>query len=217
MKILALSDDPCRALWQEDARKRLEGIDLILSCGDLPAAYLEFLTNFTAAPIIAVPGNHDQGVPDGCISADDQLLIWKGVRILGLGGCIRYDPKAEYQYTEWEMARRVFRLRRAVEKAGGIDILLTHSPARGLNDGKDPAHIGFDCFNRLLEDYKPKYFVHGHVHISYNPAQPRLHRHGPTTVINASERYLLDAPDLAFAEPVCEERQGLFAGLRRRR
>ena len=196
MKILTLSDEPCRALWQEDARKRLEGIDLILSCGDLPEASLEFLTNFTTAPIVYVHGNHDKGDPEGCISAEDRLIVWRGVRILGLGGCIRYDPKATYQYTEREMARRVARVRRAVEKAGGIDILLTHSPARGLNDGSDPAHKGFECFHQLLEEYKPKYFVHGHVHISYNPAQPRLQKRGDIMLVNACERYLLEAHDL---------------------
>lgn len=200
MKILALSDEPCSVYWGEDARARLQGIDLILACGDLPHHYLEYLTNFTTAPVIYVHGNHDCESPDGCICADDRLVVYKGVRILGLDGCIRYDPKATYQYTERQMARKAARLRRAVARAGGVDILLTHSPARGLNDGTDPAHIGFACFNRLLEEYAPKYFIHGHVHISYNPAQPRLQKHGATTVINACERYLLDAPELDFCE-----------------
>ena len=218
MKILTLSDEPCRALWQEDARSRLEGIDLILSCGDLPRAYLEFLTNFTTAPIVYVHGNHDKVSPEGCISAEDKLIVWRGIRILGLGGSIRYDPKAVHQYTEQEMARRVARVRRTAAKAGGIDILLTHSPARGLNDGSDPAHKGFECFHQLLEEFQPKYFVHGHVHISYNPAQPRLQQRGEVTVINASERYLLDAADLTPTGPLGDPqplRQSLFTGLRR--
>ena len=47
VKILAISDVPSKLLWDESVRKRLEGIDLILSCGDLPKKYLEYLTNFT--------------------------------------------------------------------------------------------------------------------------------------------------------------------------
>ena len=43
MKILAISDVPSKLLWDESVRKRLEGIDLILSCGDLPKKYLEYL------------------------------------------------------------------------------------------------------------------------------------------------------------------------------
>ena len=42
MKILAISDVPSKALWDYDTRARLEGIDLILSCGDLPKKYLEY-------------------------------------------------------------------------------------------------------------------------------------------------------------------------------
>lgn len=59
MKILAISDVPSKALWDYGTREHLEGIDLILSCGDLPQKYLEYLTNFTAAPILYVHGNHD--------------------------------------------------------------------------------------------------------------------------------------------------------------
>ena len=105
MKILAISDTPSKALWDYCTKERLAGIDLILSCGDLPKKYLEYLTNFTAAPILYVHGNHDgsyrQGEPGGCICVDDEIYIWKGLRIMGLGGCIRYnkDPEA-YQYTE---------------------------------------------------------------------------------------------------------------------
>ena len=91
MKILAISDVPSKALWDYGTREHLEGIDLILSCGDLPKKYLEYLTNFTAAPILYVHGNHDgsyqtQGEPGGCICVDDQVYTWKGLRIMGAGG-----------------------------------------------------------------------------------------------------------------------------------
>ena len=160
MKILAISDTPSKALWDYCTKERLAGIDLILSCGDLPKKYLEYLTNFTAAPILYVHGNHDgsyrQGEPGGCICVDDEIYIWKGLRIMGLGGCIRYnkDPEA-YQYTEREMRSRVRKLWFKAHRAGGIDLLLTHSPASGINDGFDKAHKGFVCFNDLLEEYRP--------------------------------------------------------------
>lgn len=120
-------------------------VDLILSCGDLPKKYLEYLTNFTAAPILYVHGNHDgryrtEGEPGGCICVDDQVYVWKGLRIMGLGGSIRYNREETFQYTEREMRRRVRRLWFKAHRAGGIDLLLTHSPAAGLNDGDDRAH-----------------------------------------------------------------------------
>ena len=115
MKILAISDTPSKALWDYCSRERLAGVDLILSCGDLPKKYLEYITNFTAAPILYVHGNHDgcyrtEGEPGGCICVDDQVYVWKGLRIMGLGGSIRYNSEETFQYTEREMRRRMRRL-----------------------------------------------------------------------------------------------------------
>ena len=199
MKILAISDVASKALWSSQCRERLDGVDLILSCGDLPRAYLEYLTNFTAAPILYVHGNHDndyaQHEPGGCICVDDGVYNWKGLRIMGLGGSIRYNRESPYQYTERAMRRRIARLRPKVRRMGGIDVLLSHAPARGLNDGDDLPHQGFACFNNLLDELKPRWFVHGHIHLFYNYKLPRVCQRGETTVINATERYLFEVPD----------------------
>lgn len=199
MKILAISDVPSKALWDYCTREKLAGVDIILSCGDLPKKYLEYLTNFTAAPILYVHGNHDGSYkgdePGGCICVDDEVYVWKGLRIMGLGGCIRYNREDTYQYTEKEMRHRARKLWFKAHRAGGIDLLLTHAPAKGLNDGGDKAHMGFETFNGLLEDYQPKWFVHGHVHLNYDAKLPRVCTHGRTTVINATERYLFEIPD----------------------
>lgn len=214
MKILAISDEPCRAFWDFCSRERLEGIDLILSCGDLPIEYLEHITNFTAVPILYVHGNHDGRYaghePGGCTCVDDQVYTYRGLRIMGLGGSIRYNQQDTYQYTEREMKRRIARLRRAARRAGGIDLLMTHSPARGLNDGDDPAHQGFVCFNDLLDLYRPAWFVHGHIHLSYDQSLPRVCTHGGTTVINATERYVFEIPDPEAGPEGEKARRGLW-------
>ena len=198
MKILAISDVPSKALWDYCTKEKLEGVDLILSCGDLPKKYLEYLTNFTASPILYVHGNHDGNYrgaePGGCICVDDEVYVWRGLRIMGLGGSIRYNKEETYQYTEREMKRRVRKLWFKAHRVGGIDLLLTHSPASGLNDGEDRAHKGFQCFNDLLDEYEPKWFVHGHVHLNYDAKLPRVCERGNTTVINATERYLFEIP-----------------------
>ena len=201
MKILAISDTPSKALWDYCSRERLAGVDLILSCGDLPKKYLEYITNFTAAPILYVHGNHDgcyrtEGEPGGCICVDDQVYVWKGLRIMGLGGSIRYNNREDsFQYTEREMRRRAHKLSRRAHQVGGIDLLLTHSPAAGLNDNTDRAHKGFECFNDLMDEYEPQWFVHGHVHLNYDAKLPRVCARGRTTVINATERYVFEIPD----------------------
>ena len=113
MKILAIADVESKYLWDYFEKSKLEGIDLIISCGDLDPRYLSFLATFTSAPVLYVHGNHDDKYeripPEGCICIDDKIYVHEGVRILGLGGSMRYKP-GEHQYTEWEMRRRVFKL-----------------------------------------------------------------------------------------------------------
>ena len=213
MKILAISDVPSKMLWDYDTRGQLEGIDLILSCGDLPKKYLEYLTKFTAAPFLYVHGNHDESYrgsePGGCICVDDSVYVWRGLRIMGLGGCMRYNQQATYQYTESEMRRRVRKLWWQAHKVGGVDLLLTHAPAAGLNDGTDLAHRGFDCFHNVLEEYEPQWFVHGHMHLNYAANLPRTCSRKNTMVINATERYVFEIPD---PEPVDHRRMFWMLG-----
>ena len=203
MKILTVSDEECSALWEHYAEDRLREYDLILSCGDLKADYLSFLVTMAHCPLFYVHGNHDTGYdrtpPMGCDCIDDKLVIYNGIRILGLGGCRRYHP-GSYQYSEKEMRRRINRLRFHLWRAGGVDIVVTHAPAAGLGDSEDPAHWGFDCFVELLKKYQPKYMLHGHVHLRYGPDQNRIHTFGNTTIINCSERYTLDIPEGSFKE-----------------
>ena len=113
MRILAIADQESPLLWDYFDRSYLEGIDLILSCGDLKPQYLSFLATFAHAPILYVHGNHDdryeETPPDGCICIEDKIYIHNGVRILGLGGSMRYKPGA-HQYTQFQMRRRIWKL-----------------------------------------------------------------------------------------------------------
>ena len=91
MKILLVSDVECPALWDHFRPDRVEGVELIISCGDLKHEYLEFLVTMINKPLLYVPGNHDvryiTNPPEGCESIDDCVFTYKGIRIGGLGGC----------------------------------------------------------------------------------------------------------------------------------
>ena len=195
MKILALADEESAYLWDYFEKSKLEGIDLIISCGDLNPKYLSFLATFTNAPVIYVHGNHDKKYknipPEGCICIEDEIYVYKGVRILGLGGSMKYNSD-ECQYTEREMRKRVRKLRWKLFRSKGFDILVTHAPAYGLNDGDDLPHRGFQVFNTLIEKYNPKYFLHGHVHMRYGRKHVRFDAYGDTKVINAFERCVFE-------------------------
>lgn len=195
MKILLIADQAEPILWEHLDKQKLEGVDLVLSCGDLPAEYLSFLTCFTPAPILYVHGNHDDSYdthpPEGCVCIEDEVYVHRGVRILGLGGSMRYNHGV-HQYTQREMKARVRRLRFKLWRQGGIDILLTHSPAYHLGDDTDRAHTGFTAFLDIIDRYQPNLFVHGHVHQSYRHDFMRVRQHGQTQVINACGYYIID-------------------------
>lgn len=198
MKILALSDEECPALYDYYTPGRLAEYDLIVSCGDLNAKYLSFIVTMAKAPVLYVHGNHDTGYqrtpPEGCDCIDDRLIVYKGVRILGLGGCRKYR-NAPHQYTEKEMKKRIRKLRWKLWRHKGVDIVVTHAPPAGVGDSEDIAHRGFEALLPFLDKYRPKYLLHGHVHLNYGNDPTRVRTYGDTTVINACQRYVLEIPD----------------------
>lgn len=198
MRILAIADEESPYLWDYYDKSKREGIDLIISCGDLDPNYLSFLTTLFAVPVLYVHGNHDgkyrQDPPEGCICIDNRIYVHEGVRILGLGGSMRYSS-GKYQYTEQQMRQRVAKLWFSLFRNRGFDILVTHAPAYQLNDGRDLPHQGFEVFRELIEKYRPRFFLHGHVHLTYGRNHKRYDKYQDTHVINAFERCVFDYED----------------------
>ena len=174
MRILAIADEPSPRLWGDLCREALRGVDIILSAGDLPAKYLSFLTCFTNAPIVYVPGNHDDRYesepPEGCLCADGTVVQVKGVRIFGLGGSIRYRPDGKHMYTEKEMASRISSFRRLFFVA--VIMIAGHINDGGVGEagqerqvfggkvscGKDDIHIA-QCFPAKIAPEPGRGFV----------------------------------------------------------
>ncbi len=197
MKILVLADQESKSLYEYYKPEKLEGVDLIIACGDLPVEYLEFFATMTHVPVLYVLGNHDRWRgrlrPGGCVCIEDDIYVFQGVRILGLGGSMCYIPGADGQYTENQMRRRILKLWWKFLHHRGIDILVTHAPAADIHDLPDLPHRGFRCFRDLLDQYHPKLFVHGHVHATYGNFT-RSDVYKDTLVVNAYEYYMIDYP-----------------------
>ena len=197
IRILAVSDVEAKSYYDYYSPGKLDHVDLILSAGDLNPRYLEFLVTMARCPVFYVHGNHDEiydkTPPLGCTCIDDDLVVYRGIRILGLGGSYRYRD-GKYMYTEEQMRRRLqqLRLRLKIRRHHGFDILLTHAPARHINDFDTLSHRGFACFSELVDRWQPKFFVHGHVQRDYGPNIPQRDRRGNTEIINAFEYCLFD-------------------------
>ncbi|MBQ3705963.1 MAG: metallophosphoesterase family protein [Clostridia bacterium] len=200
MKILVLADEPVQRLWGEYGLDTLRQADLVLSCGDLPSSYLSYMTCFCPGPVVYVHGNHDDHYdkkpPEGCINAEGHVVMVNGIRILGLGGSMRYRPGCPTMFSEAEMSARIRKLRRELKGTGGFDLLLAHSPIAGVGDQPDLPHRGFECFKPLLSEYRPRVMFHGHVHQAYAAVNfVREREYEGIPVINACGSYLYDWPD----------------------
>ncbi|HLU43043.1 MAG TPA: metallophosphoesterase [Microthrixaceae bacterium] len=202
VRVLAIADEEAPALTPQRLRE-LE-VDLVLGAGDLPFDYLEYVASAADRPVLFVPGNHDpaqplprltrrgtwvnDGIPAwdlrpwGGRNVDTDVTVESGLRVAGLGGCVRYRPGPN-QYDQRQFARRARRLLRRVRRSGGqVDVLLTHAPPAGLGDGDDAAHHGVEVLHDVLDKLQPTWHLHGHIHPFGHPTPDR--RVGRTTVAN---------------------------------
>ena len=201
VKVLVIADEVAPHLQVHTLRQIAP--DLVLSAGDLPWDYLEYVASTVDVPVVFVPGNHDPEIekarlgrngtytssgipcdaprPRGAVNADQQVIDVVGLRIAGLGGCVRYRPGPN-QFTQREYHRRAKRLLRRARKGPPVDVLLTHAPPRGLGDGEDGPHVGIEALHPVLERLTPTWHLHGHIH-PYGQKMPDRHV-GPTTLRN---------------------------------
>lgn len=201
VRVLAIADEEAPTLDVS----RLGGLraDLVLAAGDLPWDYLEYVANATDVPLVFVPGNHDPAIesgrlsscgtwvcdgrvtadprPHGGTNADRTVVEVAGLRIAGLGGCVRYRP-GPHQYTQTEFGRHARRLARGARRGPPVDVLLTHAPPYGLGDEEDAPHQGVLALHDLLDALEPTWHLHGHIHPHGRPRPDR--EKGRTTIAN---------------------------------
>lgn len=172
VKILCVSDTAMQQM--ENAahlRRRYHEVELLLSCGDMPASYLEYITSVLNIPLFYVRGNHDTHYdrsPPGGENLHRRVLRYHGLTFFGMEGSIRYNDGA-IQYSESEYMGMVLRaafplLLMRWQRGYSVDVLVTHAPAYQIHDADDYPHRGLKAFRRFLAWYRPRYLLHGHVH-----------------------------------------------------
>ena len=214
MKILSVSDEVVPTIYHASVRQRMSDIDLVLGCGDLPPSYLEYIVSMLDVPCFYVPGNHDAApehtdygtsatAPAGAVSLDRRVIQHDGLVFGGLGGSIWYNG-GKYQYTQQVMLARVASLLPRIlwyrrQNGYGLDVLITHAPPAGINDGTG-AHAGFKAFRWLIERFPPRYLIHGHIHLNYRMNDNVETVAGDTRVINTCGYRVLAIERLAAAK-----------------
>ncbi len=193
LRLLAVSDEVEPQLLDARTVAAQGHVDLVIGCGDLPADYLDALATVYGAPLVFVRGNHDppdrQGDYLAAAEIDGRVVKEGGLLIAGLEGSIRYSD-GPHQYTERQMMGKVRALRLRL-RLRHPDILITHGPPKGVNEGTDAPHKGLQAVRRAVEWMRPRLLLHGHVH-PYGRDIAREAQLGETRVINVVGHRLIE-------------------------
>lgn len=219
MTLLALSDVVNPKLYSPAIIELKDKIDLIVSCGDLPIYYLDFISTTLGKPLFFVCGNHDnydyknkdnilrnvnsskyfnfdkENIRMGGINLDGRVEEFKGFIFAGLEGSMDYN-KGEHQYSDKEMKKKINKLAiklwlNKFKNGRYLDVLVTHAPPFGIHDRNDLPHRGFKSFIEFIEKYSPAYLIHGHSHI-YDRREKRETIIGKTKVINCYDYMIIN-------------------------
>ena len=142
MKILSVSDMVHGLIYSPRIASRFEDVDLVISCGDLPFYYLEYIVSSLNVPLYYVRGNHagrvevcssiEKREPWGAIDLHSHCKRdQSGLLLAGIEGCLRYNY-GPYQYTQLDMWMMVFRLvpglmLNKIRYGRYLDIFVTHA------------------------------------------------------------------------------------------
>ncbi len=218
IKILCVADHIDPLVYSSTVKERFKDVDLVLSAGDLPMEYLGFLSATLNRPIVFVFGNHnlksltlfnkkislyssiEQYDPElqntfGATHTGWKITRVKGLLIAGLGGSMRYN-EGENQYTDFQMYLKILKLIpgllwNKIRYGRFLDILLTHAAPLGIHDQPDQCHRGFKAFLWFMRVFKPKYLIHGHIHL-YDINTKRTERYYQTEVVNAYDHCVIE-------------------------
>ena len=230
MKLLCISDATDTLIYSSIAPELYRDVDFVISAGDLPLRYYDYIQTMLRKDVYYVYGNHNlEDFGRMMKSSADSAFTYCGhpkahempifgglfidgkciydrkhdLIIAGLGGSMLYNY-GQSQYSEkqmqWRISKLVPRLIYNKKRFGrALDILVTHAPPFGMGDGEDLCHRGFSCFLSFMEKYKPKYLLHGHVHLDDINA-PRVSVFGDTKVINIYKNYILEDETLGVKD-----------------
>ena len=220
MKILCVSDQISPLVYSSGAKTYFQDVDMVLCAGDLAMEYVDYIVTTLNKPTYFVFGNHNLEEffvyhPNethrhtqernsllychGAVYAGFKVIRDEKLLIAGCSGSMRYNH-GDCQYTESQMKRR---LRKMIPKlilnkiryGRYLDIFLTHASPLGIHDKPDRCHRGFKCYRWFLKKFKPKYMIHGHIHL-YDQNESRVTQWESTTIVNGFSHYVLEVDDL---------------------
>lgn len=180
MKILAVSDVELSFIYSPSVTQRFADASFVISCGDLPYYYLEYIISMLNVPLYYVNGNHMSTVEYG--AQGEHYAPWgathlhrrsvrtdQGVLLSGIDGSLQYNY-GPHQYSQGEMWTMVLLLTPALminklRYGRFLDFFVTHAPAWKIHDMEDRPHQGIKAFRWFDTVFQPAYHLHGHIHV----------------------------------------------------
>jgi Icc-related predicted phosphoesterase len=220
VKILCISDQIDPQVYTPAIKERFSDIDLILCAGDLPMDYLDFIISSLNKPLYFVFGNHnneemkyfrkawntqlieytrEEYTGCGAVHIGSKVKNEGKLIVAGLGGCMLYNNGIN-QYTDFQMYLEIIKiipglLFNRIAHGRFLDVLLTHAPPKGIHDKNDKCHSGFKAFLWFMKTFKPKFLVHGHIHL-YDLCDSRLTKWENTVIVNAFSHYVINLGEI---------------------
>ncbi|MGL4254029.1 MAG: metallophosphoesterase family protein [Fusobacteriaceae bacterium] len=169
-KILAVSDIPILRKYHPDSIKSMfKDIDFVVSAGDLSNDYLDYIFTLLNKELVFISGNHIYNPNHNiefCKNIDQKIINFKGLRIMGLDGSQIYSY-GEHQYSEYQVTLMILKnFFHLLWKRP--DIVISHAPPKGIHDLQDHVHTGFRAYHFILKYFKPKIWIHGHIHLEHH-------------------------------------------------
>lgn len=221
-KILCISDQIDPVIYSKNVKEKYGDVDFIISAGDLPIEYLDFVQNALNKPLFFVFGSHNLKAlthyhPEMAEkSNEDEINIFKkaneiksnkgtyigfksckyeNIILAGISGAKKRND-GKNQFTERQMKRKLSRMIPAlllnkIKYGRYLDILVTHSPPILDEEKEENKQLRFECFTKFINFFKPKYIIHGQVHI-YDSQQTRSTKYKNAEIINAYSRHILE-------------------------
>jgi Icc-related predicted phosphoesterase len=209
MKFLCVANQIDSYVFSKLIKERFPDVDAILAAGDIPLEYIDYLGAALEKPVFYIQGDHhfysETGQAPKATPADFVSLKARigqnTVLIAGASGSCRHNenPLQYSKSTKYTDKQMFFRLLALVPslmlnklKSGRyLDIFLTHVPPFGINDFNEPAFKSFACYRWFIERFKPKFLVHGHIHM-YDSKDPRVTEYKNTSVVNACGHHVIE-------------------------
>lgn len=187
MKILAFSDLHHSASRAATLVEAAAEADLVIGAGDFCNARrglseaMALLDGITA-PMVVVPGNAEsdtelkKAAGNGIHVLHGEEVEIGGLRLFGLGYGVPPTP-----FGAWSCDMSEAEAERLLSRCKGADILITHSPPKGVADVTSQGiSVGSTAIRAAIETLQPQRALCGHIHDSWG----QTGQIGATQVVN---------------------------------